>query len=240
MIPILAALFLSMFFSMESVKTKEDLLNTGCNVLLDGQGFGTGNFINNHKHPYVLTCRHVVAIPDQSDVCRDGILIVQQKIDNKDYFVKGKVVVYSRTIDFAIIELDNVIINSSIAKYTINPTRVGDKIFCFGLIGMPGKLFLHEGAVSQKNVDIGKEVADIGYLSIIPGTSGATVFNSDGKGIGIAARVNKIGGSQCFFVRIGDIIDCLDKSNIEGLSGILDGSFNGSILSVSKDPVALP
>lgn len=234
---LLICLAMSFLFTIEPVKTKEDLLNTTCNVT-NYVRLGTGNFINNTVHPYVLTCKHVIR--NQNNELSKEFDIAKMYQNNKVTLVKGKLVAFSETQDFAIIELNKLPYGSQITKYTLEEPGIGDDAFYFGLISRPGKSFFVKGYVAQKGLPISdKETYNSLYSSTIPGSSGSTVFNSFNLGIGIICQTNDE-HSHSFYLPISSIHKSLIDSNNPHLINILDGGCNHSIIEIYKTIIKLP
>lgn len=238
---VLLALILSfvliVVFCKQQIPDKENLINTSCGVMVGNLGYGTGNFINNHKNPYVLTCKHVVEY--ESLIYTKSILLIQVKTDNELYSTSGKVVLYSKNLDFAIIEIDSLPIGGQITRYSYSESRIGDEIFCFGPPrGKPGKLFLFSGFMSQKNIQLGPiQRYDAGFIFMVPGTSGTTVFNKNGEGIGVFCRSSE---PQSLFIPINLIRDALDNSGLIATHGILDGTCTNKLSKLHNGPIELP
>lgn len=233
---LVVAFILLITFSKSPIPTKEDLLQTGCNIFTQ-ISCGTGNYINNRSNPYVLTCKHVVRPMDQNV---DPVFTTKLNLINEAWVTSAKIVIMSKTLDFAILEVDELPELHRFTTYNYNRTTIGDDIFYFGLINRPGKLFLCTGFIAQKNVFM-KEGAnyDALYVNTISGSSGATVFDSNGKGVGIVCITNKE-HTHSFILPINEIRKSLKLSSVPDLVDILDGKFKGKISDLSKKIIETP
>lgn len=237
LLALIFSFILIVVFCKQQVPEKETLLNTSCSVVVGNLGYGTGNYVNNHKNPYVLTCKHV--IQREGKVYPHSIMLLQVKNDNEFAPSFGKVVLYSKTLDFALIELDKMPQGAMIARYANSNTKIGDTIFFFGPVsGRPGKMFLFSGFISQKNIPLNAvESYDSGYIYTIQGTSGSTVFNKDGEGVGIVCRSSE---PQCIYLSSDIIRKALNDSGIPAIHGILDGTCNNKLSKMHNGPIELP
>ena len=201
---------------------------TTVNVLLEN-GFGTGNFINNEKFPYILTCKHVT----------DNIITELGIGTSKDKeFSKAKLVVVSKTKDFSIIEINKIHVGYKIAKYEeFDSTILGDKIYYYGLPGKAGFPFLSLGVSAQKDIPSGNYMYNAGSFSCHGGSSGATIFNSKGLGVGILCKSNLEfnRGTYGLYLKIEDIRKSL--RSLELTSGLLDGKCNVKLSEMHKGPI---
>lgn len=237
LLSLILSFVLIVVFCTRQAPKKENLLNTECTVVVGNLGFGTGTFVNTYANPYVLTCKHV--INRNNSIFSDKIMLLQVKQDNEYNPEFGEVVLYSKSLDFALIELSRVPIGAQIARYSNFDTRIGDEIFYFGPVGgRPGKLFLFSGFVSQKNIPLTSEdVYDAGYIHTIPGNSGSTIFNKNGEGVGIVCRSTE---SQCIYLSTDIIKNALNNSGVPALYGILDGSCTKKLSKLHKGPIEIP
>jgi len=232
---LLLSFVLIIIFLKKPLETKEQLLGTGCNVMNE-LGFGSGNFINNRTNPYVLTCKHVIK-PNGID---GGKIFIGTASDDKVDICDGKLVILSKTLDFAIIEVEKIPISSNIARYSHGTTRIGDEAFYFGLIGRPGAMFFCKGYVAQKRMLTGEnEEYDSLYSNTIGGSSGSTIFNSKNQGIGIICKANK-DHTHSYYLPIEQIRNKLINSGLKDISGILEGTSLKRISTLHNGPIELP
>jgi len=234
------ALVLSIVFSLssqnysptlnENSKSASTVFVIKNNKLL---GIGTGTFINNRNKVYLLTCKHVACVGDE-------LSLGYCTIDNDIAECSVKLAAYSKKYDFAIIEVKHGLpFNATMAKYiNADNVKMGDSVYYFGLIERPEKTFLHKGLISQKNLQ-----NESGYYNsintiVMKGSSGATVFNENGAGIGIITV--KFKDSQGGYLPITTVYKSLVNSGYADIAGILDGNCNISILEKYGKVIELP
>jgi hypothetical protein len=183
-----------------------------------------------------LTCKHVVKDISGITLSQD-FDVAKMYQDNKVVFTKGKLVAYSQTQDFAIIEIKTLPYLGEITRYSYDELRIGDEVFYFGLISRPGKLFFVKGYVAQLNLPVDKhQTYNSLYSNTIGGTSGATIFNAQGLGIGIMCQTND-DHTHSFYLPIRAIRESLQGSLLENA---LDGGCNHSMIEWIKEPIKLP
>ncbi len=182
-------------------------------------GFGTGNYINNYQFPYVLTARHVIDIspgPVWGLVCKE----------NEFKTELGLVVIKSKSKDFAILEIIKIPQYSNITRYAQQDNEfIGNPAYYYGLPGKMPHIFLHKGVVSYRDLYDGKNFYNAFSANAHGGSSGATVFNDKGLGIGILCMSNLSGnrGTYGVYLPIEQIRESIVNSGIPEIQGILDG-----------------
>lgn len=237
---IIPALFISLllsivFYFSSPIDGLYGSLNSSCNVFSkvgDSTHLGTGNFINNRSHPYVITCKHVAG---NSDANLIGVI----ENDNIPKTCLGKLVISSKSLDYSIIQINGLLPNAKIVTFGKDNFRMGERIHYFGLIARPGKPFLHYGYLSQRDV-LAQDgcMYNSANMTVINGSSGSVVYNESMEGVGIVCI--HLSDSQMAYLSIDLIRKSLFDSGIRDLYGILDGECNVSLADKYKKVIETP
>ena len=199
-------------------------------------GFGTGNYIGSIKYPYILTAKHVI------DTSPSPLVKITSKEDNfKEQL--ALLVIASKSKDFAILEPIYIPTYSNVAQYALKDnTFLGNTVYYYGLPGKQPFLFLQRGPVSYLGLYDGQNFYNAFSTNCHGGSSGATIFNDKGLGVGILCMSNLLGnrGTYGIYLPIEQIRDSIKESGISEIQGILDGKCQRYLSQFTKNVIMVP
>jgi S1-C subfamily serine protease len=196
-------------------------------------GCGTGTFINNKEYPIVMTNYHVAMDEDSPS---EEIVIKNDSYDNlkETGNQKGVVVAHCKAIDIALIQVEKLPNESTIAKPSSKfDYKVGDDIYYFGKPGGGPVRLLYKGFISGLNIHYKRSALDEGFFTDTMniggqgGNSGASVWKT-GRFIGVVVWKHEE-GAQAGFIPTSDIVKRASKCENKTILQIMEGTFKGKV-----------
>lgn len=230
------ALSLSFVFLTEYTPTIKENSKTACALIVGNlilEGHGTSTFINNKNNLYILTCAHVVSGRTNHELC-------WITSDNIQLSAPVNLVIISKSKDFAILEVPGKLpLGGNIAKYRYSDNlELGSSVYYFGLFDFPAmKPQLNMGPVSRVGLKGSSSYFNCVGVPVTKGSSGATVFDKDGYGIGIVCL--KLSEGQMAYLPIQEIRQNILDSDTPEIIQILEGTYTKSLSKERNNKVII-